>query len=180
MSDRVGIYVGTYSGRKFWPTDPRADEVELIDLAHHLSMKCRYGGAARRFYSVAEHSVIVSQYVPEAFAREALLHDAAEAYVGDMVRPLKGLPEMRAFGEIEDRIYPVIMERFGVVSTAASRDAIAEIDNRIMADEVPALMTDVRIYRTGTLVPLGATIAALDPSAARSVFLRQFMDLFGG
>lgn len=179
---RRGDWMATYSGGRFWPLDPRPEEVSIQDIAHHLSMRCRYSGAVAFFYSVAEHSVIVSQYVPPQFAREALLHDAAEAYVGDMVRPLKHQPEMRGFRQAEDAIYPVIMERFGIESTEESRAAIEQADFRVTADEVEALMRNAQQFRDRypELQPLGAAIAALPPAQAECVFLAQFDDLFPG
>ena len=181
-SGRRGTWMGTYSGCRFWPLDPRPEEIHLVDVAHHLAMKCRYGGAVRQFYSVAEHSVIVSQYVPARFAREALLHDAAEAYIGDMIRPLKHQPEMAAFREIEDRIYPAVMAAFDITSTPESRAAIEEIDDRIVVDETDALMHDPKKYRGRypDLKPLGCVIAALEWQQARSIFAHQFRDVFGG
>lgn len=86
---RVGEKMRTYSGGWFWPLDPRALEVKLLDIAHHLAMLCRWTGAVRSFYSVAQHSVLVSREVPPELKGAALLHDAAEAYLGDDARPMK-------------------------------------------------------------------------------------------
>lgn len=92
----------TASGYPFWSLDPRPEDIRIEDIAAHLSRICRFGGALKEkafnaagsyefieIYSVAQHSVLVSQRVPQEFALEALLHDAAEAYVGDMVKPVK-------------------------------------------------------------------------------------------
>src|SRR5579862_5085028 len=87
-------WIQTYTGRKFWPLDPRSWDVCLEDVAHALAVKCRYGGHCRGFYSVAQHSVLVSQLLAEWKAdiwtvRWGLLHDANEAYSADVVRPIK-------------------------------------------------------------------------------------------
>lgn len=175
-----GSWMQTFSGRKFYPLDPRADEVHLADIAHGLAMTCRYGGHAQRYYSVAEHAVIVSCYVPAEYAREALLHDSSEAYIGDMIRPLKHSPEMAEFRKAEAAIERAVFDHFGIVQTDASRAAVKEIDDRILVDEIGALMADPPMYwqRHAAVSPLGATIAALTPAHAEHVFLRRFADLF--
>ncbi|MFN9113590.1 MAG: phosphohydrolase, partial [Bacteroidota bacterium] len=70
-------WIQTFSGIAFWPLDPKPEHVRIADIAHALSMKCRYNGHTRKFYSVAEHSVLVSRHVPEEDALWALLHDAS-------------------------------------------------------------------------------------------------------
>lgn len=84
----------TASGGKFFFLDPRPEEIDIRDIAHHLSMLCRWNGACRRFYSVAEHSVNVYRVVwtmtkSPHLALSALLHDAHEAYLGDITKPAK-------------------------------------------------------------------------------------------
>lgn len=97
--DRRGEWILTFSGERFYPFSPAPEEVKTKDIAHALANICRFNGHTRGFYSVAAHSVHVSRLVPPEFALEALLHDAAEAYVGDMVRPLKrGLPAFEEVG----------------------------------------------------------------------------------
>jgi 5'-deoxynucleotidase YfbR-like HD superfamily hydrolase len=89
---------------------PRVEDIWIDDIAHSLANLCRFGGHCRQFYSVAQHSVLVSRLVPLHLAFVGLMHDATEAYVGDMVRPLKySLPQ---FLEIEDAIWRLIARRF--------------------------------------------------------------------
>jgi hypothetical protein len=96
-----GGWMQTFTGRQFFPMDPRPEEVDPTDIAHALSLLCRYNGHVDRFYSVAEHCVHLSYVVPPEHALWALLHDATEAYVGDMISPLKiHMPGYRA---AEDR-----------------------------------------------------------------------------
>ena len=105
-------WIQTYTGRKLDLANPNPDDLDLDDIAHALSLICRFTGHVREFYSVAQHCVIVSSLVPPELALSALLHDATEAYIGDVSRPLKGLlPEYRA---IEARLWAAIAERFGV------------------------------------------------------------------
>ncbi len=84
-----GHYMQTYTCQQFFPMDPRAEDINIPDIAHHLAMQCRFNGATKDFYSVAEHCVIGSYLVPPEDAFEFLMHDAAEAYLGDLIRPMK-------------------------------------------------------------------------------------------
>lgn len=100
---RTGDWMITFTGRKYWPLDPRADEVCIDDIATALAHQGRYNGHGRHFYSVAQHSAELARWFmakgDHPLARWALLHDAAEAYVGDVIRPLKKF--LPGFAEIE-------------------------------------------------------------------------------
>ena len=108
--NRKGDFIQTFTGRMFWPIDPQPDEVDIEDIAHALSNVCRFCGHTREFYSVAQHSVLVSEIVPAAFALEGLLHDATEAYISDVARPVK--PYLTNYKEIEINLYRAIAKRF--------------------------------------------------------------------
>ena len=112
-------WIQTYTGRQFWPLAPQAEHVDIRDIAHSLAMQCRFNGHCRGFYSVAQHSVLVSQVVPPEDALWGLLHDAAEAYISDLPRPLKNTaPEFRA---AEHRLLTVILGRLGCPSPCLPR-----------------------------------------------------------
>ena len=81
---RIGDWMQTYTGERFWPLDPRIEDIHIRDISMALGKLCRYGGHTIFFYSVAEHSVLVSEYVPEEYALWGLLHDASEAYLSDI------------------------------------------------------------------------------------------------
>ena len=117
-------WIQTYTGRKFFPLTDEPGEIDLRDIAHSLALQCRFNGHCRQFYSVAEHSVRVSHILPDEEAAWGLLHDAAEAYVSDLPRPLKlTVPDFRA---AEDRLLRQIAE------TYISGDKLSEgILNRI-------------------------------------------------
>lgn len=107
---RKGTWIQTHSGRQYWPADPRPADILIDDIAHALSMQCRFAGHSSRFYSVAEHSVHVSRLVPPEYQLAGLLHDATEAYLHDLTRPLKQMmPEYRL---LEDRNWFVIAAKF--------------------------------------------------------------------
>jgi 5'-deoxynucleotidase YfbR-like HD superfamily hydrolase len=105
-------WILTNSGRQLNLLNPTAAMVTPHDIAHALSQLCRFNGHTRTHYSVAQHSMIVCNLVPKRDQLPALLHDATEAYLGDMTRPLKALlPEYR---EIEQRVWYAICERFNI------------------------------------------------------------------
>lgn len=105
-------WVQTYTGRKLDLLAPTADMIHLRDIAHALANLCRFTGHTKRFYSVAEHSLWVSQRVPAEHALAGLLHDATEAYLGDVSSPLKALlPDYKL---MEQRLWHVIADKFGV------------------------------------------------------------------
>lgn len=106
-------YIMTASGEDFWFLNPTLEMIHTEDIASALSKICRYTGHCRHFYSVAQHSVIVSHLVSEEQALEGLLHDASEAYLGDMSAPLKRkLPEYQA---IEGIVESAIAAKFGLM-----------------------------------------------------------------
>ena len=163
MSD----WIQTFTGRKFYPLEPRAEDICLEDIAHALSMKCRYGGHCSRFYSVAEHSMMVSAFGRSEFCAWGLLHDAAEAYLADIPRPVK--PDLKGWNMIEARVMDAICERFGMYP--GEPPEVKEIDNRILVDESRALMPGSDAWNL-PFEPLGVRLRLLSPSAAERLFLR--------
>ena len=163
------------SGSVFDLTHPNYDKISIEDIAHGLSLTCRYAGQCNSFYSVAEHSVLVSSIVTRRVGLEALLHDAAEAFIGDITRPLKHL--LPDFQEIETKILKAIFERFQLEFPLAEEVKLA--DDRVMAAELQELMPsgtnkwlqDLRIR------PAQVVIRGLTPEAAKSVFLERFSEL---
>lgn len=129
-------WIQTYTGRQFFPFSPDPDQICIEDIAHALALTCRFGGHCRRFYSVAQHSVIVSELCPAGFELEGLLHDAAEAYVGDLPAPIKcGLSDYR---NMERRIERAIAERFSI--PWPTREPVKKVDMRMLATEAQQLM----------------------------------------
>jgi 5'-deoxynucleotidase YfbR-like HD superfamily hydrolase len=105
-------WILTATGQKIDLLRPDPKRILTEDIAHSLSRLCRFNGHTGPHYSVAEHSQRVADIVPPQYQLEALLHDATEAYVGDMVRPLKEL--MPQYKEIERGIWLAICERFKI------------------------------------------------------------------
>jgi 5'-deoxynucleotidase YfbR-like HD superfamily hydrolase len=127
-----GHNITTYSGKPFYPLDPRPDEIRLDDIAHSLSMQCRFNGATIKFYSVAEHCVIMSKLFSDVdLMREALMHDAAEAYLGDLVRPVKAhCPDWRA---IDAKVDAACRDRFGLPRIMSNE--VKDMDLRMAVTE---------------------------------------------
>jgi len=105
-------WILTYSGTRFELIMPTGAMVKPQDIAHALARLCRFNGHTREHYSVAQHSLLVAELVPAEHKLQALLHDATEAYVGDMTRPLKQL--MPEFQYAERRVWLAICEAFHI------------------------------------------------------------------
>jgi hypothetical protein len=134
-AQRAGEWMITFTGRRFWPLDPRAEDVSFRDIGHGLSLVCRYGGHVRRFYSVAEHCTLLATWFESrqetVLARWALLHDAAEAYIGDIIRPLK--PWLPEFAVVEHQIERAIFARAGLFGEIPPQ--VHAADKAIISDE---------------------------------------------
>lgn len=166
-------FIQTFTGRAFWPLDPRAEDVDLVDIAHALSLKCRYQGHCRSFYSVAEHSIHVSKIVAPQFARVALLHDAAEAYIPDVPRPIKHL--LGGFKDVEVRIEKAIAEHFGLPFPWPEEVKVA--DATILADEKNALMGREPMPWHLPYPPAGVHIACWEPEVAKWAFCTRYWEV---
>lgn len=108
-------FIQTYSGKKFSLIDPQPEDVCIEDIEHALGLICRFNGHTKHFYSVAQHSILVSKIVFPEDAYEGLMHDAGEAYYGDISTPMKiamGRYYGSSWGIIMDRIDSVIAQRF--------------------------------------------------------------------
>lgn len=170
--DRVGDWIQTYTGKRFWPLDPRAEEIDIEDIAHSLSMTCRYGGHSEHFYSVSEHSVLVSYFVPKEYALWGLLHDAPEAYSADIPRPLK--KNIPAWYPMEEKLMHSICERFGLEKQEPP--IVKKIDLSICIDEYDVLMKKTEKWSLDG-EKLGAAIRCLSPNQAKIEFLYRFHEL---
>jgi uncharacterized protein len=167
---RTGDWIQTYTGVQFWPLDPQPEEIRIEDIAHALSMQCRFGGHCRVFYSVAEHSVRVSRELPAHLKSWGLLHDAAEAYLVDLPRPLKRSCEMGVlYSQIEDRLMAVICERFGLTPNPPIE--IKRIDTVLLMTEKRDLMSWFWFMAEDTEEPLTEPIDPWEAGEAESRFL---------
>lgn len=112
-----GQWIQTYTGRRFWPLNPDSVDLDILDIAHALSMQCRFTGHTDVFYSVAQHSVHVSELcerIDKSFALWGLLHDASEAYLQDLARPIKHSPALQEYRKVEKILQDLIFKTFGL------------------------------------------------------------------
>lgn len=173
-----GDWMQTYTGKRFYPMDPQPDEIDPEDIAHALSLLCRYGGHLDRFYSVAEHCVLMSEWMEnegmKRHALTALLHDATEAYVVDVPRPLKRyLPDYRA---IEQSVWNAICLKFRVAGDLPG--VVKEADTRILLTERDALMSrTVFSWSMDGWEPLDVQITGWEPAEAERRYLVRLAEL---
>jgi uncharacterized protein len=169
-------WIQTFTGKQFFPLDPDPADIDIVDIAHALSNICRFTGHCREFYSVAEHSIRVSRIVPEKDALWGLLHDASEAYICDVARPLKRWPEFEAvYRPIEDRLMRAVCERFGLpVEMPAS---VREADLVLLHTEARDLMGKPPQDWHFEARALDWNIVPLSSRLARADFLEHFNQL---
>jgi uncharacterized protein len=168
-------WIQTYTGLKVHPLHLRPEDICIEDIAHALSMLCRFTGATQQFYSVAQHSVWVSHRCAPEDALWGLLHDASEAYLMDLPRPLKRAPEFTFYREAESRAMLAICERFGLPwGTPLS---VKEADARMLATEARDLMAPLHPEWRLMEEPYERRIYGWEPELAKSVFLGRFGQL---
>lgn len=163
------------SGVYFDLEDPDSCPVTRYDVAHALANICRFTGHCHRFYSVAQHSVIVSQIVPPHDALAGLLHDSAEAFVGDVSKPLKCL--LPDFAVVEARIERSVLKRLGV--RLPLPESVKWADRVLLRTEQRDLMgAEGHVWEfTEGQFPLPDRILPMDPIEAEQLFLERWEEL---
>ena len=184
VDDRKGEWMHTASGKKFFPLDPRPEDICINDIANGLALDCRYGGQGRvdRFYSVAEHCWHIASYarlidnMPAAVCMAALLHDAAEAYINDLPRAVK-----HSVGEgyeyIEEIVQETIIRKYRLSVTALQyAKYIKDLDCRIVPHEKEAIMRYPQEWAYDKFDPLpGVVIYCYEPATAKRRFLAEYI-----
>lgn len=179
--ERVAGFIVTYTGEMIYPLDPEPSRIHIEDIAHALSNSCRFTGHVREFYSVGQHSVLVSLVVAPELALAALLHDASEAYLSDIARPVKQQP---GFGEVyraaEQYLEKAIADRFGLPFPMPEEVHIA--DSILLVTEARDLMPGgtsrwSKAYQE--IPPLPTPITPWLPREAETRFLTRYYELNG-
>lgn len=167
-------WIDTHSGAQFCYLQIDPNVIGLIDVAHALSNLCRFTGHSIEFYSVAEHSVLASYLVPPSLAAEALMHDAHEAFVGDMNSPLGSLlPEFKAIRHQVDR---AVRDRFRL--RAAMPDEVKYADMQMLAAEQQQAMRSRRPWMQIENIEVpDVTLRFWSPMQARGKFLERAYEL---
>lgn len=166
----------TYSGNLFDYINPHASQFNILDIAHGLSKQSRFSGQTKDFYSVAQHSVIVSHLVPEEDALKGLLHDAPEAFLGDVPSPLKQL--LPDYKKLEESIEKVVFNKYGfehLPKSVKEADKIAlvtekrDLCNRKNYGEYSKLFPNIK--------PSSIYISPLSWENSKQIFLQRFVSI---
>lgn len=171
-----GDWMQLYSGKRFYPMDPRPEDIDPRDIAHALSLLCRYGGHIHRFYSVAEHCVLMSRIVAPEHALAALLHDATEAYVVDVPRPLKRY--LADYQAVEATVWAAVCDHFGLDTELPPE--VKDADTRILLNETALLMPGTADWAVAMGVePLDVIVTGWEPYLAEAEYWRRLIELMG-
>jgi uncharacterized protein len=190
LQERIGNWQQTYTGRQYFPLDPKPGDIDIIDIAHSLSHLCRFGGHCMEYYSVAEHSVRVSRLVNQMFKESypdrrnqqritalwGLLHDAAEAYLLDFLRPMKSQGILGGeYRRLESLNMQVICMQFKLPDKEPLIVTIA--DDVLLATERRDLMSRSSVPWQNLPEPLPQKIKPWPPQIAKKIFLENFHQL---
>jgi 5'-deoxynucleotidase YfbR-like HD superfamily hydrolase len=188
-NERGNGWIQTHSIGQVWPLDPRPEELRIADIGHAISMLCRFTGHVHSFYSVAEHSVRVSieaerratvagvhDTMRQHIARWGLLHDASEAYLVDLARPVKRLPEMAPYRNAEAAIMLTVAQRFGLMGDEPG--LVKEVDVALCYTEARDLFPRVHPEWTWHAEPLPGKIVPLEWREAKALFRARFEELW--
>lgn len=169
-------WMETYSGQKFFFENPEPGTIMIEDIGHALGQLCRYGGHSKRFYSVAEHCCILAWWVASQtgdsqLALDALMHDATEAYLVDVPRPIKH--RLRGYKEIELRLASLIAAKFGLSDPLP--EIVHQADSRVLRDERRQVMLhNDHPWGSDSLEPLNVDIEFWGPRQATSRFMSAY------
>jgi hypothetical protein len=170
-SNAAATWLQTYTGRRFFPLEPNPSDIDIEDIAHALSMQCRFSGHCHRFYSVAEHCFWVSSALPAEYAAWGLLHDAAEAYLVDLARPVKR--EMASYRIAEANLMRAICSRFGL--TPVEPVAVKRADEMLLAAEARVLMAPlVEGWGIDEAEEWSGRLECWEPRVAEGMFLERW------
>jgi len=175
INEPEAVWIQTYSGRRFSPINPVVDAIVIQDIAHALSMQCRFSGHCREFYSVAQHSVFVSYICDSADAMSGLMHDASEAYLADFPSPLKHSGKFDAYLDFEANMQKAICQRFNLPELEPPSVKVA--DKILLATEARDLMSPLHPDLVQPCEPLPFKIIPLSPKDAKDLFMKRFYEL---
>jgi 5'-deoxynucleotidase YfbR-like HD superfamily hydrolase len=174
-------FIGTFTGKKFFLLKPRLIDIDIRDIAHSLAFQCRWTGQCKYHYSVAQHSYYCSFLGPDNEAFDRLMHDASEAYMGDMNRPLKHFTAAGSpYRQQEAVIQHLIRRKFGL--SLVEPPSVHVADQQMLSTERYQLMrfnfkmADV----WETLAPVSIKICRWSPEEAEKMFLKRFKQLHKG
>lgn len=167
--------IQTFTGKVFDVFNPDPDLICVEDIAHALSNQCRFTGHVQAFYSVAQHSVLVSDLAMD-FPLYGLLHDASEAYLTDVASPIKHHPEFEFYRKVEAKLQDVIYRRFGLYPVTPP--SVKEADGMALRMEAQQMMGPLKVDGDWNSGPVKKElIMPLHSTIAEKLFLRAFKAL---
>lgn len=172
-------WIQTFTGRMFHVTNPDPFEFNILDIATALSNQCRFNGHVREFYSVAQHCVEVSRLCRADYQLEGLVHDAAEAYIGDVVTPLKHAVEMGGYLSIERRVEKALVDFIGVPVRWPWPPEVVYWDRVLLMTEHRDLQVESPAPWGIEAEPLERVLVPMTPREARTAYLRTYAELIG-
>ena len=182
-SYKTGTYMLTYTNKQFYPLHPDPNDIDIKDIAHALSNVCRFTGHVSQFYSVAQHCVLVSQICNPENALAGLLHDASEAYLSDVARPVKYTQLMEGYRKIEDLLEEAISVKFNT-PYPMTKDIKYADDMCLLAEgyqlfkPAPEWVLE-RLKAAGLEKPIITLDSCWPPMVAKAKFMKRFMELNG-
>lgn len=168
-------WIQTYSGKRINLLDPKVEDICIEDIAQALSMQCRFSGHCKEFYSVAQHSLFVSKMCEPQDALHGLLHDASEAYLVDIPKPLKYSGKFNVYLKFEKKMMKVIYKKFNL--SKKEPESVTEADRVMLMTEARDLATKFNPIDWGKVPPAGFTIKAVNPADAKTLFLNRYNEL---
>jgi hypothetical protein len=168
-------WMQTLSGGWIYPLNPSSEDINIGDIAGALSKLCRFGGHCLLFESVAEHSILVARSVSPENRLTALLHDASEAYLNDMPKPIKN--HLDEYLRFEIRLMEVISAKFGTQWPLP--EEVKKADRAILTDERQQNMALCSRNWTEGKPTLGILLKFWTPREAELEFMRAFFE-YGG
>lgn len=179
---RENSWIQTFTGKKFFPLDPKPEDICIEDIAHSLSMQCRFAGAFKRILFgcpslYCNGELLFNGAENVELARYALLHDASEAYLTDIPRPLKHLPEFQFYRDAEKHLQEMIYIKFGL--NPIEPKAVKKADWDMLCEEAmsPKIMSPLHPDWYARCKPL-LGFSTLTPQRAEEIFLNKFNYLF--
>jgi hypothetical protein len=160
-------WIQTYTGKHFDIFNPRIEDICIEDIAHGLSLQCRFNGHCNKFYSVAEHCIRMACWDLPGDPKQRLFHDAAEAYIGDIPSPIK--QNLSEFEKIEENLLEIIFKKFKI--QLYNKDIIKKADLIMLATEVRDLMNNPNDWKS-LPTPYHEKINPWDWKLAQVIFIK--------
>jgi hypothetical protein len=168
-------WIQTYTGKKFFPAHPRLEDIDIDDIAHALSLQCRFTGQCSHFYSIAQHSVLVSYLCDERDRLHGLLHDSSEAYISDISSPVKALPELAGYKKIEKCIQQTIYRKFQLDEIEPM--SVKNADLMMLGIEATTLLAPLQEGWSFPIKFPPLKVIPLLPEEAEKLFRERFIEL---